>query len=84
MTEEVAIREALGDIIDPLTELPADAFAARAELLNRQRELREALQSIEIPGAEETRARWSAQAGSKPEEDKGQPVMPSPIEGGSI
>lgn len=83
MAEEAAIRQALGEVMDRLSELPADAFGERAELLSRQQELREELQAIEIPGAEETRARWSAHAGGKPPEDKGKPVIPSPTESGS-
>lgn len=83
MTDEAAIRRELGEVMDRLAELPADAFAERAELLTRQQELRASLRAIEIPGADETRARWSEQAGSKPPEDEGTPVIPSPLEGGS-
>lgn len=45
--------------------------------------MREELHAIGIPDAEGTRARWSDQAGGKPPEDGGKPVVPSPFESGS-
>lgn len=36
MAEEAAIRQALGEVMDRLSEHPADVFGEGAELLSRQ------------------------------------------------
>lgn len=81
--DEHAIRIEMGEILDRLSALPADAFAKRTALRDRHEELRRALAQVDIPGAAEITARWSEQAGSKPPIDEGEPVIVSPIESGS-
>ena len=76
------IRRQLGEILDSLNELPTDAFAERSALRDRQEVLRKALREFEVEGSKEIKERWSEQAGRKSPEDKGQPVIPSVIEGG--
>lgn len=80
--DDDAIRSEMGEILDRLAALPADAFAERALLHARKEQLRSALAQVDIPGAEEITARWREQAGSKPPIDEGTPVIVSPIESG--
>lgn len=83
MTEQ-EIRAELGEILDSLNTLSSEAIAERVALRDRQNALRKALQEIDIAGSEEIKERWSEQAGSKPPEDKGKPVIPSPTESGGM
>ncbi len=78
------IRDEIGEILDSLNALPVGAFAERAALVDRQHTLRKTLQEIDIPGSKEIMIEWSARAGSKPPEDKGQPVIVSPTESGGL
>jgi hypothetical protein len=80
--DEHTIRAELGEILDRLPTLPADAFAERGALRDRQEELRRGLAAIDVPGADAIKRRWSEQAGSKPPIDEGEPVIVSPIESG--
>ena len=79
---ERQIRSAIGEILDQLQSLPAEAFAERSRLRDRQAELGRTLRTIEIPGSEGIAQRWADQAGSKATEDLGHPEIVSPIESG--
>ena len=76
------IRRELGEILDQLNALPSDAFRERSALTERQYELRRALAEIELPGSDQIKERWTDRAASKPAEDEGKPVIPSPTESG--
>ena len=78
---EQQIRTELGEILDQLTQLPSDAFRDRAELRERQDALGRMLREVEIPGAEDIKARWSEMAGAKADDDVN-PVIVSPMEPG--
>ena len=77
---EQQIRVELGNTLDLLEALPADAFAQRSKLRDRQAELGRMLREIDIPGAEDIKKRWSETAGSKSPEDKGKPIIISPMD----
>jgi len=79
---EQQIRSEIGEILDRLQSLPAEAFAERSRLRDRQAELGRTLRMIEIPGSEGITQRWAKQAGSKATEDLGHPEIVSPIESG--
>ena len=79
---ERQIRSQIGEILDQLQNLPAEAFAERSRLRDRQAELGRTLRMIEIPGSEGITQRWAEQAGSKATEDLGHPEIVSPIESG--
>ena len=80
--DEHTIRREMGEILDQLAALPADSFAERAKLHERQEQLRRALAEIDISGAAEISQRWSEQAGSKAPIDENRPVIVTPGEGG--
>ncbi len=82
MTEE-EIRAELGDILDELQRLPADAFTPKVRLRDRQAELQRLLAEIEIPGAEETKKRWSEAAADKRFAEEPTEMIVSPMESGS-
>ena len=77
---ERQIRAEMGATLDQLQSLPADAFAERSRLRDRQAELGRMLRRIEIPGSKDISRRWAGQAGSKATEDLGHPEIVSPIE----
>jgi hypothetical protein len=79
---ERQIRSEIGEILDQLQSLPAEAFPERSRLRDRQAELGRALRMIEIPGSEGISQRWGGQAGTKAPEDLGHPEIVSPIESG--
>jgi hypothetical protein len=81
MTEQ-QIRAELGETLDQLQILPADAFAERSKLRARQGELGRMLREIDIPGAEGIAQRWSELAAGKDDEDEVKPIIESPIESG--
>ena len=56
---EQQIRTELGETLNQLQALPADAFAQRSRLRDRQTELGRLLRQIEIPGAGDIKDRWS-------------------------
>jgi hypothetical protein len=76
------VRRELGEILDQLNALPPDAFRERSALADRQHELRRALAEIELSGSDQIKERWTERAASKPAEDEGKPVIPSPTESG--
>ena len=80
---ERRIRSGIRDILDQLQSLPAEAFADRSRLRDRQAELGRTLRMIEIPGSEGITQSWAKQAGSKATEDLRHPETVSPIESGS-
>lgn len=55
--DEVDARREMGAILDELAALPADAFAEKVALRDRQEELRAFLENPE--GGEEIKARWA-------------------------
>ena len=77
---EQQFRVELGKTLDLLEALPADAFAERSKLRDRQAELGRMLREIDIPGAEDIKNLWSEAPGSKSPEDKGKPVIISPMD----
>lgn len=81
MTES-EIRTELGEILDQLQRLPADAFADKTRLRDRQGELSGLLGEIEIPGAEAIRKRWSEAAARKANAEEPTEMIVSPIESG--
>jgi hypothetical protein len=81
MTES-EIRAELGEILDQLHRLPADAFADKMRLGDRQAELGRLLREIEIPGAEAIKKRWSEAAASQVNAEEPTEMIVSPIESG--
>ena len=81
-TSERQIRTEMGAVLDQLQNLPADAFAERSRLRDRQGELGRLLREIELHGSEDITRRWAEQAGGKAKEDLGHPEIVSPIESG--
>jgi hypothetical protein len=79
---ERQIRTEMGAVLDQLQSLPADAFAERSRLRDRQGELGRLLREIELPGSEDITRRWAEQAGGTAKEDLGHPEIVSPIESG--
>ena len=79
-TESEILAE-LGEILDRLHRLPADAFADKMRLRDRQAELGRLLREIEIPGAEAIKKRWSETAASKVKAEEPTETIVSPMEG---
>ena len=79
---EPEIRSELGETLDKLQRLPADAFAERSRLRARQEELGRMLREIDIPGAEGITLRWSVLAAAKVDENEVKPIIESPMESG--
>ena len=79
---EKELRAELGEILDQLNSLPADAFPERAKLRDRQDELGRLLQEIDIPGSGEIEKRWS-EAAAKGALGEPTEMIISPMESGS-
>lgn len=69
--DEQRIFEELGSLMDELAALPGEAFAERAELRDRQDELRKLLAEAQIAAGRDAEEMWAEQAARKqPDDDK--------------
>lgn len=78
---EAEIRAELMEVVDRLRILPAEAFAERTALRDRQAQLRNLLAQFEDPRDKEIRDRW-AEIAARKRGDLDPVVIPSPAEGG--
>jgi len=69
--DEQRIFEELGSLMDELAALPGEAFAERAELRDRQDELRKLPAEAQIAAGRDAEEMWAEQAARKqPDDDK--------------
>ena len=78
---EAEIRAELMEVLDRLRILPAEAFAERTALRDRQAQLRNLLTQFEDSRDKEARDRWAQTVARKPG-DIDPVVIPSPSQGG--
>ncbi len=80
---EQELMQALGEILDELSELPDDAFSEKWALKGRQGELRAELALLQAGRLAEQKREWDQQAAKKPSNESPAFVSPvSPNEGG--
>lgn len=78
---EAGIRAELMEVLDRLRILPAEAFAERTALRDRQAQLRSLLAKFEDPRDRETRDRW-AEVPGRTRGDLDPVIIPPPPERG--
>lgn len=84
MNEQEILAE-MGSVMDRIAALPADAFAERHPLIERQAELRTLLATAQVEAGRNATEAWAEQAGSKKQEgDKPFIVPVLPDSSGSV